>query len=161
MKFKTEQELLVHCLKGNEDAIDLVNTLSRISQVIDDLYDGDISNELVSRRSNAKHLAWDVLINLPRNLFYTKYFAELQPVIELGINDWLAANAFEERAPYVDDHLHLMQIAHVIRDNVYSIVATCARIIGGHQWAAEVSPILREFVHSESFEDYINERAPK
>jgi hypothetical protein len=155
MKFKNDQELLEYCLKGSADAIDFVHTVSRISQYLDDLYDGDFAKEDAPRKADTLVLAMDILINLPRNVFYSKYFAELQPIIELGLNDWIAANEFERRGGD-----HFMSIAYVIRDNAYSIVVTCARIIGGPEWAAEISPIFREYVHSESFEDFMKERMP-
>jgi hypothetical protein len=159
VNFKTDQELLEYCLKGDLDAINFVHTISRISQFLDDHYDGDLDNDPGVRKADAIVHAMDVLIHLPRNLFYSKWFAELQPVLELGLNDWIAANEFENKAVRDDEKRdYYMRIAYVIRDNCYSIVVTCARIIGGPDWAAEISPILREYIHSESFEDYMSER---
>jgi hypothetical protein len=155
MRFKTDQEMLEYCLKGNADAIEFMHTISRISQFLDDLYDGDNDKDDACRKADALVHAMDVLIHLPRNVFYSKFCTELQPIIELGLNDWIAANEFERRGGD-----HFMRIAYVIRDNAYSLVVTCARIIGGVDWAAEISPIFREYVHSESFEDYMKGRVP-
>lgn len=150
MKFKNEDEFVGYALKNHMPAIDFVKIIARISQAFDDWVDGDNDQ---SYHAKLKCII-NVLCELPRNPFYIANFSELQPVIELGLFDWCAANKLE----HSDENGK--RVAFVIRDNVYSIVLTCARIISGPEWAAEISADIRSFIHNESFDDYSRGLSP-
>ena len=141
-----EQALIFDVLQGEVDAISLISDLSRVSQIWDDLVDGDkeVSVEAVND-------AFITLISrIPRNHFYQKHLNEIQPVIELVVVDWLTANHFEETQ-------EMLPLAWSLRDNMASLLACCAKIIGGIDWAIRVSPKIRKFVHNEALEIYTDE----
>lgn len=141
-----DRELFQYVLKGNENAIELMNMLSFVSQVWDDLYDQD--NKVERNDINTAFL-W-MFSSLPKNQFYNTHFNEIQPLIENAIVDWLTANHFEGES-------RCLNISWTLRDNLASVLIGMAKIIGGINWAVEVSPMIREFVHDEPLEDYINE----
>lgn len=142
----TETEFLADVLKGDQAAIRFIEAVSRVSQVIDDLYDQDAE----VGRDDVSLLLINTMHTLQRDPFYQQNFMELQPVIEQSMIDWLTANQFE-----AGDSDHLKTLAFVLRDNVYALVITCAKILGGIMYAIEVAPKVREFVHDETLSEYL------
>jgi hypothetical protein len=141
-----EKELFNYVLKGNGSAHDLISMLAFVSQIWDDIYDQD--NEL--NRDDVNTAFIYLLTVLPKNQFYNAHFTEIQPLIESAIIDWMTANKYEQER-------NNLNIAWTIRDNLASVLIGMAKILGGMEWAVEVSPMIREFVHNEPLEDYINE----
>ena len=140
-----QAELLQYTLQGHEEAIKLINDLSTVSQLWDDLIDRDkpVSNNEINK-------AFILLLSdLPRNSFYAKYQLELLPLTEAAILDWLTANTFED-----DPEYHAA--ASVLRDNLALVIIGSAKIIGGMEWAEKVSVDIRRHIHDESLEDYQN-----
>lgn len=143
----TQTDLLKEILKDNRSAIELIETLARASQVVDDMYDGDAE----IKPSTVEMFLLDIMIELQRNEFYIKFHTELQPVIELGIFDWLAANRFERSG-----HEGLQRISYITRDQVYMVAVTAARIIGGVRHAVRACESVRRFLHTtEDFQEYV------
>lgn len=140
----TQRELFLWALKGDEPAVEFIETLGTISQVWDDLVDGDtVSGEMVSK---AFMLA---LVTLPENLFYQAYRERLTPVMESAILDWMTATAIERQGRAA------AQLAYVLRDSLAGVVVYCASLLGGTEWAMEVAPKVRGEIHDEPFEDYV------
>jgi hypothetical protein len=137
----TERKFLLRVLMGNEAAADFVVMLGRISQLFDDLYDGDAE---VGRERLLAGM-FDVLVAMPSNPFYRAYFDQLQPLMASALNDWADANALEQGSAH-DRH-----IAWVIRDNLSAVVSHCALLVGGPSWQRRVSPDIRRFVHDDPF----------
>ncbi len=142
-----EQALLEEVLQGDRYAISMVNDLSRVSQVWDDLIDKDkpVSDDGINRTFII------LLSSLPRNPFYQANLREIQPIIESTIIDWMTSNLFENEK-------RLFRVSYILRDSLAALLICCAKIIGGMDWALAISPKVREFIHDESLEDYINEQ---
>lgn len=141
------QELLRLALKNNEHALAMIRDLAHVSQIWDDLIDKD--KEVTPKAINETFII--LLSSLPRNPFYQSHLNELQPIIESTIIDWLTANHFESEQK-------MLQLGWALRDNLAAVLICCAKIIGGLEWAIAVAPDVREAVHNETFEDWMNER---
>lgn len=146
-----EQALLNKVLKGDEEAINLMNDLAMVSQVWDDLIDRD--KPVDNRMINEAFLA--LLYCLPRNDFYTQNITELQPVIDSAMIDWFTANELEQCKGSEIWDSHEKPMAWCLRDSLASVLICCAKIIGGMDWAISVSLEIRRFVHDEAIEDYM------
>lgn len=120
--------------RGDADAVNLVLILHSIVETWDDLIDQDkpISSAQIS---TAFHNA---LITLPRNAFYQRNFARLNPLIEAAIVDWLSANEFER-----SHDAQKITMAYGLRYTLYSVTALIAAIIGGLEWATTVNMEFR------------------
>jgi len=136
----TEREFLKEIL-GNSHAIDLVETLGRISQGFDDLYDGD----LVTKEQMVK-VFWDALVTLPENPFYQQYFMRLHPLITMTCSDWQCANILQRGSD------HDKTLAFVLRDNLIAVAIECSRIISGYNVDTAVE--IRRYFHSDTLVDY-------
>lgn len=148
-EYQRERAELERWLKGNKDAIAFIEALATISQTWDDLIDRDwpVPDEEINR-------AFQVcLIDLPRNYFYTKHFAELQPLVEQAILDWLDANKLERGSD------HDKMLAYVFRDTMANILIRCALLVGGWDWAREVSLEIRRSIYDEPLSDYLKEHS--
>lgn len=125
--------LIAKATRGEPDAAAFLTGLHRIVDIWDDLIDKD--KPVDDAAINAAFYA--ALVAIPRNPFYRAHFALLSPLIESAIIDWHTANALEKTGG--DD----LRTAHALRCAGYSVLIMCARIIGGVEWAEEVSLELR------------------
>ncbi|MFK4765110.1 hypothetical protein ACI3L3_10090 [Desulfobaculum sp. SPO524] len=147
---RRQSRRILHFLRGDTDAAALVHMVSHISQVWDDIIDGDrdVPSEAVNRAF------WYALVELPRNPFYARHYAKLVPLMASYINAWFDANRFEESG-----RGHEMHVAFVLRDMAGDIVNMCAYIVGGYDWMRTVSPEIRRMIHDESLGSYLEERS--
>lgn len=144
-----EYGFLNEALLGDQYAIEFCRSLFRISQVWDDLIDGD---EAVDAESiNAAF--WEALVTIPLNPFYRNNFTTLQPLVQAAIIDWLAANDLERGSQQEQ------VVAFVLRDTLTSIITHCALIVGGYQHMRDVNPVVRRKLHDESIAEYLQEHA--
>jgi len=131
------------CL-GNEDASNFLMTIVPLLHLWDDLIDKDkpVSDEAI----NAAF--WDGLVTLPRNRFYREHFDDLNPILAVAIQNWQAANLMERerREPH---------IAFIIRSSYVDLITMSALLCGGPAHAARMTPLIREFAHSEGFDAYL------
>ena len=144
MKFDNDRDLFLYVLKGDVRAVALCEALSEISQVWDDLIDRDIQ-PAPERVTGAFYSA---LIDVPSNPFFQAFSGHLLPVMQSVIFDWLSANQLEKTHT---------QVAYTLRDSLAGFVVTCASLIGGKDWAIEVAPLIRSYVHDEDFQEYMKE----
>lgn len=144
-----QTEFLRKVLKGTEDAVVFCGLLGEISQVLDDLVDGDkaVAEDEIER---AFFLA---LIELPRNPFYARHYAALNPMIQAAFAAWQDANVLER------GNDHDKTLAFVLRDMLTDVAVACAYLIGGYEWAREVGPDIRRFFHDETLGTYLREHA--
>lgn len=143
-----QTQFLHQMLRGNADAVDLVEALAGVSQVLDDLIDKDVEpspHDIVAA-------FWDALVTVPSNPFYQRHVATLQPLIRQTLLDWLAANVLER------GDRQAQTLAFVLRDSLTGIVHYCALLVGGLEWAIEVGPSIRMYFHDDGLEDYLSER---
>ena len=139
-----EQELLEHVLK-DAGAIQFIKSLHKISQVWDDLVDKDkpVSREQID---GAFRLA---LIEIPQNPFYLFFIGKLLPVMESVIYDWQTATVMEQ-----GDEL---MTPFILRDSLAGIIVYCAGLLYGPEWALNIAPTVRKWVHDEDFTKYVEE----
>ena len=140
----TQHELFLWALRGDEPAVEFIELLGTISQVWDDLVDGDPAE--ADDINRAFRLA---LIAVPQNLFYQAYQHKLVPVMDAAILDWMTATALERRSEQGAG------LAYVLRDSLAGVVVYCAQLLGGTEWAMEVAPRVRLEIHDETFADYM------
>lgn len=144
--YQAEHEFISRVLMGNQDAIGMANELFFISQIWDDLVDGDkpVDASLVNR------MMWVALIDLPLNAFYQNNFCALHPIVRASIIDWMVATEIEKNA----DHEDCLRISYILRDTLTAILCHMAYLIGGYDWMIQVSPEIRRWVHDEDFHAY-------
>lgn len=144
------EELFSYVLKGHKDAVAFLSVLFHVFHVWDDLIDKDkpLHDDQIS---DAFFMA---LVVLPRNRFYQDHFAELNALVDSAITNWRAANSME-RTESDDDK----RIAFITRSNYCNVAITAARIVGGHQWAVEVAPLMRRYWHREGYDQYLKNLA--
>lgn len=142
-----EDEFLIDVLRNDVQAAMFCKLLFWISQTLDDLVDRDreISNEQIIR------CFWNALIELPKNQFYARNAAELLPMMEVFMQDWIDATNLEKGSEH-DRH-----IAFVLRDTIGGIVIHVARIVGGFDWAQSRAVEIRRHIHEDSFTEYNGE----
>lgn len=132
-------------VKGNEEAALYCEQFFSVCQIWDDLIDKDkeVSDSMINT------MMWLTLLEMPKNRFFQQYSHELIPVMRQYVIDWFDANQYENKK---DDHS--LSISYVLRDSINQLLVQCAYLIGGAEWAANVSFSLRERVHDESIADY-------
>ncbi len=133
--------------KGNEDAANFLVAMTEAAHFFDDLYDGDTT---ISKEDILTAL-WSVMVTLPRNEFYRKFFAELQPLVTNAIINWRVANALEGMPRTETD----LRVAFVVRSSYADLIQQTALICGGPEWAAEVGAEVRRRCHSEPWREYL------
>ena len=127
--------------RGNEPALQTALLLSGISEVWDDLVDGDV--KATTERINGAFVA--ALVRLRTNSFYVHNEVTLFPTIIAGINAWMDANELqggtrEDRAQ-----------AFYIRNYAYELVSIIVFCIGGWDYLRSVSLEMRRFFTHESY----------
>lgn len=127
-------EVLPEMLQGDADAIEFNMALYQIVETWDDLIDKD-KPALPEAINTAFYAA---LIRLPRNSFYQRNFALLNPVLESAILDWFTANALEAKRD-----IESLRASYMLRCGIQAVTVMCARIIGGLAWANSVNIKLR------------------
>lgn len=138
-----EHELLMDVLQQDEDAVAFCESVFKISQVLDDLIDGDaVSPEAIIEAF------WRTIFLLPHNEFYQKNFSFLNSLLQVALIDWLTANELEHGTQ--QDKL----VAFTLRDSVVLIAIHSAFLIGGFEWGRKAAVDLRRHVHDEPFENY-------
>ncbi len=131
-------------LKNDPEAVAFVAQCCAVAHIWDDLIDRDqpVSDQDINGAF------WIALIELPRNGFYRRHFAELQPVMRLVATNWLAATRMER------DGTH-REITYVLRSAYIDILTTAASLVGGQQWANQITPDIRRWAHAESYPEYV------
>jgi len=145
-----EKQLIEYVLKENSAAINFVNAMAKISQVWDDLIDGDkpVKKETVS------YVFWLALVEIPQNPFYNQYQYQLIPLFREYINCWHDANAMERSRDPAK-----IRVAYVLRDKFSGLLAQCAYLVGGYDWMRKASPMIRDFIYNEPFKKYQQEKS--
>jgi hypothetical protein len=143
----TEKELFITVLKGNREAVALIELLAGACQVMDDIVDGDKPVTMEDKQS----LFWNLLVTLPNNPFYQTHFNRLNPVITSALNDWFVANRMETKdGPSA--------VAYVIRNNLITVLNEMVLLVGGYDHLKQFAVTLRQYVHgNETLDKYISE----
>lgn len=144
------QVFITRAVKGNEHALGFLLLLFNILHTWDDLVDNDkpVSSKTISG------VFWDCLITLPSNGFFQHNKATILPILSTIILQWEAATNLEKTKHKSEHSLH---IAFILRSTYADLITHCALLIGGYEWARQVSIELREFNYEESFCEYQEE----
>lgn len=141
-----EAEFLYDVLKGDRAAVAFCQQLFMVSQVLDDLYDGDdVSKEQIIKAF------WVALIDLNFNPFFKQHRDELIPIMQAAFVDWIDASELETGTE------HERNIAFVLRDSIGNIVSHCALLIGGFDWMRSTSMDVRRHIFEDRLEHYKQE----
>lgn len=138
-------EIISKACRGHQDAIRFFVDLYEVLQVWDDLADRD---KPVSQ-NDIHNTFWRTLIEIPRNSFYRAHFNDLSPLLSAAILNWHAANKLEATDSDSDK-----EISFIIRSNYVDLLIQSALLIGGVQWAIEVTPVIRRAWHDEGLVGY-------
>jgi len=144
MNNETEHDFLCRCLNNNMGAVALCECLGAITQVWDDLIDGDV---FVPKEAINK-IFWLLLFDLSQNDFYQENKQAILPVIQMAVIDWFTANELEKGND--DDKM----LAFVLRDSLTAVVISCVRIICGYDIVVKLAPEIRRFFQDEKFSIY-------
>ena len=137
-------------LKGDRSAIELAKMFGEISQIWDDLVDGDKAVGV----PEINFLMRLALIEIPKNLFYQQHFNSLHPVMEEKIYTWLDCNLIEDAGNY-----RQLQAAYILRSVVTDLVIHLAYLVGGFDWRQAMAFEIRDAIYSEneSLQEYVQE----
>jgi hypothetical protein len=144
-------DTLRDCLRGRQDAVDLVLMIREVSHTWDDLIDKDkpVTPEQIHRAF------WISLIGIKTNAFFCEHEDVLLPILETGILNYVASVDLE-RTPGHSRHL-----AHTARYAVGDVVLIMARLIGGLDWAMANAATLKLLLQTDSFSDFDKEMEAK
>ncbi|WP_420588246.1 hypothetical protein [Bacterioplanoides sp.] len=145
-----ERQLIRYWLKENQSAIDLVNAYSAVSQIWDDLHDGDKA----VTKSRVNQMMTLALIDIPTSPFFREHYLELMPVVQHCLMTWLDANTLEA----VGDDRDL-QVSYIIRSVTTDLIIHVAGIVGGPVWRRQAALAIRQAIYhdNEPFEAYYAE----
>ncbi len=145
-----EQHLIRYWLKDNQDAIALANAYSSISQIWDDLYDGD---KPVSK-AQINTMMMQSLIEIPTNPFFIQHYNQLMPVVQHCLMTWLDANTLEEMGDERD-----LQVSYIIRSVTTDLIIHLAGLVGGSLWRRQAALAIRKAIYhdNEDFTTYRDE----
>jgi len=114
--------------KGNKDAVDWVLAMWEVTQLWDDLIDGD-----EAKPDRINYVFQQLLVGMPENNFYATNRFMLTPVIMSNILSWHTANELE-KTKNEDD----INKAYVLRAEFYNLIIMVASLTGGFEWAKSV-----------------------
>lgn len=140
-----QHDFLARVLKETPAAIAFCEQVFRVSQIVDDLHDGDKRVDAATRDG----LLWEMLVALPDNPFYAQHFDTLQPMVRTALADWLDSADLEATGD-----AHDASLAFVLRDQLTGVVVQCAYLIGGYSWMRAVSAEIRRYFHDETLDAY-------
>ena len=148
MTTKNERAFLSEVLQGHGAAIEFIETLFRISQVLDDLIDRDkpVSDSDIYRTF------WEAMILLPANPFYRHNEMTLRPLMAAAMQDWRDATQLER-----DSSVHGRSLAFVLRDSLTAVAVQCAGLVGGFEWMQSKSVAIRLHFHDDTFGQYLED----
>ena len=137
---------LLRWFNGNASAVELLLTLSEISEVWDDLVDGD---KPVAPH-DLERCFWAALVKLPLNQFFNENKAALMPLIVSSINSWLDSNRLAKGDK--TDRTHAFTLCRLD----IQIAQHIALLTGGYDHMREVSlPMWKFFTSHDDADTWI------
>lgn len=145
---QTTHALLAQWLCQHQDAFRFCADLLLIASRWDDLIDHDT----LSTDHHINQLL-DTSLNLACNSFYAQNFASLHTLILNSIRNWKIATKLErlEDATQTD-----LTTAFIIRSSYVDILAHCAFILRGPEYAELIALEARRHFHSEGWQGYLD-----
>ena len=143
-----DYEIFLHACCGNEHAATMLKQLTDYAHVMDDLTDRDLTVSI----DHAMQVMWEYAVALPANPFYREHRAQIDALVAVAAANWKAATHIErEFENGLTDRLH---VAYIIRSGYIDLVAYCAHVIGGPEWAAQVALKVRTINQDETPEAF-------
>ena len=136
---------ILRIVRGNQDAADFLYMFFVVCHLWDDLIDKDVPRT----DDHINHAFWVCLVEIPRNRYYKAFASEIQPVMANAIQEWFAANKLEAA--------NRQDISYTLRCSIVSLIHQAAEIMGGYEWALEVGEEIRLKLHTETYEEYVEE----
>lgn len=130
---------------GDPDAVKFCESFFFITQVWDDLVDGDRKVD----KADVDRAFWLAMVEMPANPFYALHGPALNAFIAQSACAWFDANELEQGTT------HEKTLAFVLRDAVGGLISLCAYLLGGYDWMRAVSPGIRRLVHDEPLGKYL------
>lgn len=148
----TEREMFARWFRGSAAAVDLAMLLGEMSQVADDIADGDAED----RPAAVARILDMALVALPMNAFWQEYSTWLRPLVSAAIMAWDGSNVWRRSA------IRETRIfAYVRREDALQVIREIARIVGGYEHARAVMLEAHSYYHEvqrENFDDWQREQ---
>lgn len=145
-----DQKDLLRWMKGDKSAVEYIDMMANIAHIWDDLIDKD--NEVSDDEINK--LFFDLLVRLPRNVFYRKHFEHMNSILVNAISNWLVATKLEREGGAYET-----SIAFILRSSYVDLITQAALIVGDQTWACQVGEEVRRMTHGETYDGYIQNLA--
>lgn len=140
-----ETSQFIRWAKGDQNAAKLMLDLGRLSQLADDIVDGD-----------AEHVSFDMtrvlkiaLYDLPLNPFYRAFCHQLAPVCLTALLNFDASNEWAK-----SDNEKTRMFAFVLRESLEPVFALIALLVGGEDHAATVVREMHDYYHNKHQETF-------
>ena len=141
-----ESEFIAHVLRGHHPAIAFAQKIFRVSQLVDDLFDGDEVSQ-----ADKEWLFGFLLFEMHTDPFFHRHSVVLREALKTAYTCWLDANALEK------GDQHQRSIAFGLRSMTSEVLLTCADVVGGYAWRREVSVAVREHIFEETLDEFHHE----
>lgn len=138
-------DFVAELLQEYPDAVRFLHELFHMMHVWDDLIDKDKPVDDATINSAFTSL----LVHVPANPFYQRFFAQLHPLISVATLDWLAANELERTGNKLDE-----EIAFITRSSYAALILKTLELCRGYAFAQRVAADVRRTIHQEGFDAY-------
>ena len=122
----TDDEFVHMACCGIADAIALVRDLHTVCHLWDDIHDGD--------KPSGDQGMWAAMFDIPRNPFYQRHFATIQPAMQMAALSWRVSEDME--SGIVEERT----IAHVTRHSLVEVFILISALCGGREHAIKTGP---------------------
>jgi len=141
-------------VKGETAAADFLMKAFEVTQIADDFVDRDVPVEQIDERAMLRllHLC---MVDIPTNPFYQQYSTWFIPLMSTSFTIWSCTDEWGK-----DSNKTTRQFGYVYREICEQMITMTAQLLGGVEWAREVTKELHSFYHQEdqeTFEDWDNE----
>lgn len=141
-----ERERALVWMCGDQVAVECLNILARLTQVVDDLVDEQVS---VDQRATWAVEVYDLfLVQLPMNPFWRANQTGLTFVMMNGVFEWDCSNDWQLSSD-VDQHA----FGFVRREAMDAVITMAAYLVGGREHARHVAREVNLFYHVTHAED--------
>ena len=145
-----EREMYSWALKGCEDAMEFFALACRVSQIFDDVWDGD---NPVTREQQLSMMLM-AMVDMPRTKFAQIMGLDAVALIENTWMRWVESNDLEETGDG-----DLLRISYITRSVLTDMLIEMAGMLYGRDWRREVALKVRPWVYgdNEPYSEYLHE----
>jgi hypothetical protein len=143
----SDMQVLSGVFLGNGSAVELAEMLVRIADIWDNLVDGDVPVAPADI-----HMGFmTALFGLRGNHFYRAHEDTLLPVMLMAAVNWRISCSMQA-TPGVE-----REMAHADRYRLADVFILMAQLIGGHEHALTVGPVIKKLCQKEDFATFDQE----